>query len=166
MGKSRRRFLKRTSLGLLAMTAGANAQPPTEQPPGSPSAFGTAPATGPVVTTETFVEAEKLVQFPMSPAHTAEAAGNWRESMAALYERRTGPRKVAIEPEIAPWSRWFATLPGETSGPKENRFLRSRREAQRLPANDEDIAFASVSQLSRWIAAKQITSEKLTGIYL
>ncbi|HWE48376.1 MAG TPA: amidase [Bryobacteraceae bacterium] len=166
MGKSRRRFLKGSSLGLLAMTASGKAQPPTEQPPGSPSAFGTAPATGPIVTTETFVEAEKLVQFPMSPAHTAEAAGNWRESMAALYERRTGPRKVAIEPEIAPWSRWFATLPGEISGPKESRFLRSRGEAQRLPAHDEDIAFASVSQLSRWIAAKQITSEKLTGIYL
>jgi Asp-tRNA(Asn)/Glu-tRNA(Gln) amidotransferase A subunit family amidase len=35
-----------------------------------------------------------------------------------------------------------------------------------LPANDEDIAFASVAQLSRWIEQRKLTSERLTGIYL
>jgi Asp-tRNA(Asn)/Glu-tRNA(Gln) amidotransferase A subunit family amidase len=35
-----------------------------------------------------------------------------------------------------------------------------------LPANDADIAYASVAQLSRWIQARQITSERLTRIYL
>ena len=35
-----------------------------------------------------------------------------------------------------------------------------------LPANDEDIAFAPVTQLSRWIEQRKLTSERLTDIYL
>jgi Asp-tRNA(Asn)/Glu-tRNA(Gln) amidotransferase A subunit family amidase len=35
-----------------------------------------------------------------------------------------------------------------------------------LPNHDEDIAFAPVTVLSRWIETKQITSERLTHIYL
>ena len=61
--------------------------------PGSPPAFGTAPEVGPVVSPATFAEAEKLMQFNLSPSEREQAAGNWRRSMAPLYERRTGPRK-------------------------------------------------------------------------
>src|SRR5207245_6487575 len=75
------------------------------QPPGSPPAFGTAPPVGPEVGPATFAEAEKLVQVQYSAKERAVAAGNWRESMAALYERRAGPRKVAVEE--APASRWI-----------------------------------------------------------
>jgi Asp-tRNA(Asn)/Glu-tRNA(Gln) amidotransferase A subunit family amidase len=35
-----------------------------------------------------------------------------------------------------------------------------------LPTRDEDIAFSTVSQLSRWIEKRQLTSERLTNIYL
>ena len=35
-----------------------------------------------------------------------------------------------------------------------------------LPANDEDIAFAPLTQLSRWIETRKLTSERLTDIYL
>jgi Asp-tRNA(Asn)/Glu-tRNA(Gln) amidotransferase A subunit family amidase len=35
-----------------------------------------------------------------------------------------------------------------------------------LPAKDDDLAFASVAQLSRWIESRQLTSERLTNIYL
>jgi Asp-tRNA(Asn)/Glu-tRNA(Gln) amidotransferase A subunit family amidase len=35
-----------------------------------------------------------------------------------------------------------------------------------LPKNDADIAFSPVTHLSRWIETKQITSERLTNIYL
>jgi Asp-tRNA(Asn)/Glu-tRNA(Gln) amidotransferase A subunit family amidase len=35
-----------------------------------------------------------------------------------------------------------------------------------LPANDEDIAFAPVTQLSRWIEGRQLSSERLTNLYL
>ena len=33
--------------------------------------------------------------------------------MAPLYERRVGPRKVALEPGLAPWSRVEAVQPGQ-----------------------------------------------------
>ena len=48
----------------------------------------------------------------MTLADRAEAASNWRNSMAPLYERRTGPRKVALESTLAPASRWDPMLPG------------------------------------------------------
>src|SRR5205823_2209956 len=35
-----------------------------------------------------------------------------------------------------------------------------------LPTSDENIAFASVTQLSRWIEHRKLTSERLTNIYM
>src|SRR6202050_595993 len=146
MSKSRRRFLTTASVSLLgAATACSDKKPGTgELPAGTPPAFGTAPPVGPEVSPSTFIEAEKLMQVKLSPADRALAAGNWRSSMAALYERRTGPRKVALEPAVAPWSNWSAVLPGETSGPDHDRFVRSLLDPGTLPASDVDLAFAPV----------------------
>jgi len=109
MSKSRREFLTQTTLSLLgatvASTSLAQNSSPT-MPPGAPTTFGAAPPVGPEVNASTFAEAEKLVQVELTPADRAQAAGNWRTSMAPYYERRVGPRKVAIEPATAPWSRW------------------------------------------------------------
>jgi Asp-tRNA(Asn)/Glu-tRNA(Gln) amidotransferase A subunit family amidase len=121
---------------------------------------------GPPVEPSTFAEAEKLVQFELSPADRQIAASNWRKSMAPLYERRTGPRKFAPPPPVAPASRWDPSLPGLQKGPGQDRFIRSLEVAGSLPANDQDIAFAPVAHLSRWIETRQITSERLTRIYL
>lgn len=105
MSKSRRKFLASTSISLLgAATACSNKKhEASELPAGTPPAFGTAPPVGPDVSASTFAEAEKLVQVDLRASDRALAAGNWRNSMAALYERRTGPRKVALEPALAPW---------------------------------------------------------------
>jgi Asp-tRNA(Asn)/Glu-tRNA(Gln) amidotransferase A subunit family amidase len=138
----------------------------TELPAGAPPAFGTAPDVGPQVSPVTFAEAERLVQFPMNPQDRAQAAGNWRRSMAPLYERRTGPRKLALEPAIAPASRWDPVLPGQKLAVVRNRFVRSRTPSLPLPATEQDIAYAPVTHLARWIEAKQLTSERLTTIYL
>ncbi len=165
---SRRNFLTGTSLSLLgASVACTNKEPKTsELPAGAPPAFGTAPAVGPEVTPATFAEAEKLVQIEMRPSDRALAAGNWRNSMAALYERRTGPRKVALEPTLSPYSRWSAVLPGQTAGPDRDNFQRSRLDPGPLPQNEQVIAFAPVTRLSRWIEQRKLTSERLTQIYL
>jgi Asp-tRNA(Asn)/Glu-tRNA(Gln) amidotransferase A subunit family amidase len=45
-------------------------------------------------------------------------------------------------------------------------FVRSSDRHVPLPADDEAIAFAPVWQLSRWIETKQLTSTRLTEIYL
>ncbi len=168
---NRRRFLRDSALGLAGATLArpTSAQtpaPPPSAPPGTPPAFGTGPAVGPEVTPTTVAEAEKLVQVSYTPAERAQAAASWRVSMASLYERRTGPRTVALEQAVAPASRWDPRLPGLTIGPAQDRFVRSTDEHGPLPARDEDIAFAGVRALSRWIQSGALTSERLTRIYL
>jgi Asp-tRNA(Asn)/Glu-tRNA(Gln) amidotransferase A subunit family amidase len=167
MAKSRREFLTDTSMGLLGVVAVGQLQDQkSDLPPGAPPAFGTAPPVGPEVSPPTFAEAEKLVQVENTASHRAEAAGSWRESMAPLYERRTGPHKVELESSLAPYSRWDPVLPGQKAGPGHDRFIRSEIDSGPLPASDEDIAFASVAQLSRWIEGRKLSSERLTNIYL
>jgi Asp-tRNA(Asn)/Glu-tRNA(Gln) amidotransferase A subunit family amidase len=176
MSKSRRQFLTRTSLGLMAAAvtpvvdvAGATAecsQELTQPPPGAPPAFGTGPAVGPEVSAATFAEAEKLEQVQLTAAERNVAAESWRVNLASVYERRTGPRKVALEPSVAPWSRYVSALPGEHVGPQRDHFDRSKSDPGPLPSNDADIAFAPITRLSRWIEQRKLTSERLTQIYL
>ncbi len=165
MAPSRRDFIARGSLGLIALASAAR-DTVAQQPPGEPPAFGTAPPAGPVVSDETFVQAEKLVQVKMTPHDLAQAASNWQQSMASVYERRTGPKKLAIEDDIAPATVWNPTLPGIKPGPSENLFVASPAPSAKLPERDDDIAFAPVTSLSHWVRTRQITSERLTGIYL
>ena len=168
MSKSRRKFLAVSSLGLLGAAAAlrSQAQNPAELPPGAPPAFGTGPAVGPEVSPSTFAEAEKLMRVELNGSERSMAAASWRKTMAALYERRTGPRKVSLEPTLAPASRWDPILPGQQAAAQRDRFVRSKSDPGPLPANDTDIAFASVTQLSRWIELRKLTSERLTRIYL
>ena len=166
MSRSRRQFLIHASAGLLGAAAVGAAAQTTEPPPGTPPAFGTGPQVGPEVTPATFTEAEKLVQIELADAEREIAAKSWRSNLAALYERRTGPRRVALEPALAPAMRWDPILPGQKSGPDRDRFIRSKADPGPLPSRDEDIAFAPVTKLSRWIETRKLTSERLTNIYL
>ncbi len=166
MLKSRREFLATTSAALLASLDGGASAHAEDTPPGTPSAFGTATPVGPEVTAATFAEAQKLVQIELTEAERSQAAGNWRESMAALYERRTGPRKVALSETLAPYSLWNPVLPGHHPQASPDHFVRSESPAAPLPTSDRDIAFAPVWKLSRWIQSRQLSSERLTHIYL
>ena len=94
------------------------------------------------------------------------AAVNWRKSMAPIYERRTGPRKYFLDGSIAPGSRWDPLLPGQKPLDGQNRFIRTGNVPRPVPAKEEDIAFAPISQLARWIESRKLTSERLTSIYL
>ncbi len=168
MSKSRRDFLTITSLGVLgtAATSQLLAQNQTQLPPGAPTAYGAGPDFGPEVTVNTFAEAEKLVQFPLTKSERAMAAGSWRKTLASVYERRVGPRKLPLEDTLAPATKWNPMLPGLTPVVTQDRFLRSKADETSLPNSDEDIAFAPVTQLSRWVESKQLTSQRLTNIYL
>ena len=168
MSKSRRQFLTQASLTVLgaAVTSSSKAQQTPESTPGAPPAFGTAPPVGPEVSAATFAEAEKLMRVELTPAERAQAAGNWRSAMAPLYERRAGPHKVEIEPTVAPYSLRNPVLPGLKAGPERDQFIWSKPDPGPLPSRDEDIAFAPVTRLARWIEKRQLTSERLTQIYL
>jgi Asp-tRNA(Asn)/Glu-tRNA(Gln) amidotransferase A subunit family amidase len=170
---TRRQFLIQAPVALLAVAGACRAQrkpaPPasgSQTPaPGAPPTFGTAAGSGPPVTAATFAEAEKLAQVTMTPAHRRQAAGSWRQAMAPYLERRTGPKKLTLAPTDAPALVWNPGLPGIAAGPSHDRFVRTRRGAP-LPSSDEDVAFAPVSQLSRWIESRRLASTRLTNIYL
>jgi len=168
MSESRRQFLAIASASLIAAAAAkrSQAQNPAEQPPGEPPAFGTGPAVGPEVSPATFAEAEKLVQVELNDADRAVAAASWRQNLASLYEARTGPRKVTLEPTLAPASRWNPVLPGQIPASRQDRFVRSKATSMPVPASDDEIAWAPVTQLSRWIDQRKVTSERLTLVYL
>ena len=168
MSKSRRQFLAQSTLALLAAATGCGKkqEQPSELPPGAPPTFGSATAAGPEVSPATFADAEKVMQVDLTKPERELAAHSWRTNLAGIYERRTGPRKVALEPTLAPWSHWNPILPGEKAGPEIDRFIRSNADPGALPANDDEIAFSPVTRLSRWIEKRKLTSERLTNIYL
>jgi Asp-tRNA(Asn)/Glu-tRNA(Gln) amidotransferase A subunit family amidase len=122
---------------------------------------------GPEVSAATFKEAQKLVEVEMTAADLEEAAKNWRMQMAPLYERRLGPRKVELEAAIAPATQWNPLLPGLVRGlPAADRFVRGADPHVSLPSDEAAIAYAPVARLSRWIERRELTSERLTQIYI
>ncbi|HKW48898.1 MAG TPA: amidase [Gemmatimonadaceae bacterium] len=182
---SRRHFLIQAPVALIGAVAacraeeqkpGAGGTTAAAATPGAPPAFNTAPPVGPEVSTTTFAEAGKLAQVSMTDAQRQMMANSWRTSMAALLERRTGPRKIALEATLAPATRWqpasisvaasAPTLAGEPKGSTHDRFVRSSIDPGPLPTNDADIAYAPVTRLARWIETRKLTSTRLTQIYL
>jgi Asp-tRNA(Asn)/Glu-tRNA(Gln) amidotransferase A subunit family amidase len=171
---TRRQFLIQAPVGVAAVVAacrephkaGVPASTSAAPPPGAPPTFGTAPAFGPEVSAATFAEAEKLAQVTMTPGERDMATASWRKSLAPLLERRVGPRKVALATELAPASRWDPVQAAGVTMPARDRFVRARDDAGALPRSDEEIAFAPVTRLSRWIESRTLTSERLTNIYL
>ncbi len=169
---TRRQFLITAAMGVTVAAcqrqqpAGTTASPSAPTTPGAPPAFGTAAGVGPEVSPGTFAEAEKLMQVTMTDAERQIAASNWRRLMALLPERRVGPRKVALDADVAPATRWDPRTIAATTGPSTDRFVRSAADNTPLPSNDADIAYAPVARLSRWIERKALSSERLTNIYL
>jgi Asp-tRNA(Asn)/Glu-tRNA(Gln) amidotransferase A subunit family amidase len=164
--KSRRRFLINAPLGLLAAASVSRASQPQTPTPGAPPTFGTAPAVGPEVSPATFAEAEKLAQVTMTAAEREMAAMSWRTTMAPMLERRIGPRKLPLEASAVPATQWNPVLGGARTGPARDSFLRTKLNPGPVPKRDDDIAFAPVTKLARWIEARALSSERLTRIYL
>ena len=171
---TRRQFLIQAPLGVLVAAAACTSEAPQSATPGqaapltpgAPPTFGTGAGSGPEVTPATFAEAEKLMQVTMTPAERKLAADSWRRSFAPYLERRAGPRKVAFADTDVPATLWNPSLPGIAPTVTRDRFVRSKPDAASLPSSDDEIAFAPVTQLSRWIESRKLTSERLTSIYL
>src|SRR6476619_414609 len=130
---TRRQLLIRAPLSMLVAAAAiksGNSQTPTQTPttPGAPPTFGTGAGSGPVVTPETFAEAEKLMQVTMTTAERQQAANSWRTSLAQYLERRTGPRKVSIKDTDAPATLWNPLLPGIAIPQLRDHYVRAKAE--------------------------------------
>ncbi len=106
----------------------------------------------------------------MTEKDRAEAASNWQQSMAAVVERRIGPRKVPLGYDEVPATVWYPELPTDARVGDAAKLAEPSAEsfvvAVPLPADDASIAFAPVYHQAHWIRTKQLTSERLTRIYL
>jgi len=167
-GKSRRRFLAEGVLALAGVAAGAAEAAPdggTSASAGTGSIFSGTPgdaaaAPGPAVTAETFARAEPLMRVTMTPAQRTLAAESWNLTVGPFFARRD----FALGDE-APGMVWNPVLRGGGRMPRKDQLVRSSWSA-RKPPGDEELAFAPVHALSRWVQARQLSSVRLTELAL
>lgn len=124
------------------------------------------------INAETIAHAQKLLGIEFTEAERTAIAEGFDRSVAG-YRRR---RERALPNELAPATVFDARAAARTPGSGEARsaggepgrgvVVRSADGGRALPADEEEIAFAPVTDLSRWIERRQISSERLTRIYL
>lgn len=134
--------------------------PPPAAPPAEPAA---APAPGaPGITPATIAEAEKLAGVTYTDEERETIIASIESQLARAARRRSTPLANGDAP-----AQVFDPRPRGAGVVAEQRPLRARRvEAGPVPSGDEDIAFAPVSALGQWIARRELTSTRLTEIYL
>lgn len=104
--------------------------------------------------------AERLFGIEYTDAEHAQMLDNLPDQIELAVRRRS----VKLPNSLSPATVFDPRLPGFTM-PAQSR-MNIPRIAPSLPANDEDIVFAPVSHQSAWIAGGQLTSVRLTRIYL
>jgi Asp-tRNA(Asn)/Glu-tRNA(Gln) amidotransferase A subunit family amidase len=170
-GKSRRRFLTEGALTLAGMAVARSGEARAAPDAGTSAGSGTgsifsgtpgdaAGPPGPPVTAETFAQAEKLMQVSMTAEQRTLAADSWNLNIGPFFARRDFP--LGGE---APGMVWNPVLRGTGRMPKRNRIVRSSS-STRKPPTGEELAFAPVHQLSRWVQARQVSSVQLTELAL
>lgn len=148
---SRRQFLT-----ALAASAAACRVTPTGQPGSQPT--GSGPSASADV--DMLAAAEQVLGIEHTPAEREQIAASLDEQLGLIVSRRGHP----LANELAPATVFDPRLPGMALPTDTTRTFPAVSEA--LPADDESIAFASVASLSHWIATKQISSRRLTELYL
>ncbi|MHC4415917.1 MAG: amidase [Planctomycetota bacterium] len=163
---SRREFLR--SSGLLAAapvwSSRADGRPSQEQsepglPPTLPEQAQGAPA---ALTESTLAEAEKLAAIELTEAERTQALEGISEQVDRFRMRRRWP----LGHEVAPAGVFDPRLPGMKLEAGSPRVVRSPGDPGPLPADDRDIAYAPVTALARWIERGELSSRRLTEIYL
>jgi len=112
------------------------------------------------ITASDLAGAERLLGVAYSDAERTLMLANLDGQIEAAVKRRavrlpnSAPTAQRFDPRLAGFA-----MPA--SGP-----LRFGTSAEPLPADDADIAFAPLTRLAGWIASRQLTSRRLTEIYL
>jgi Asp-tRNA(Asn)/Glu-tRNA(Gln) amidotransferase A subunit family amidase len=114
------------------------------------------------ITGETLAEAEKLAGVEFTDAEREQILRRI-EPLRGLLERR---RTVELPNQLGPATGFDPRLPGMVFEAEQRPIVRSEQDAGPLPVSEEDIAFAPVSHLSRWIERGTLSSARLTEIYL
>jgi Asp-tRNA(Asn)/Glu-tRNA(Gln) amidotransferase A subunit family amidase len=114
------------------------------------------------ITATTVAEAEKLVAMEFTPDERQMLAKSLPDQVRSFEARR----RYALAHNVAPAYAFDPRIPGVAYRRQTNRIRTSASRTPNLPDNDVDIAFASVIELSHWIRTRQLSSRRLTEIYL
>jgi Asp-tRNA(Asn)/Glu-tRNA(Gln) amidotransferase A subunit family amidase len=96
--------------------------------------------------------------------YTAAERAQMRDNLAGQIDLAIRRRALKLPNTLAPATLFDPRLPGFTM-PAQS-VLNLPRHAPAFPEADDDIAFAPVRHLSAWIAGGQLSSVRLTRIYL
>ncbi len=113
------------------------------------------------ISAETIAAAERLAGVSYTEAERAQMV----ENIAAQLELAQRRRQVTLPVALAPATRFDPRLPGFAM-PLARGFFPASSAAPKLPDAAADIAFAPVAVLGQWIKAGQLSSRRLTEIYL
>ena len=114
------------------------------------------------ITLEVIEAAERLAGV----TYTREERELMLDNLDGQIEGARARRALTLENHVPTASRFDPRLPGFRPPPPQAPIRRSATDPGPLPDSDEDIAFAPVTVLSRWIARGDLSSRRLTEIYL
>jgi Asp-tRNA(Asn)/Glu-tRNA(Gln) amidotransferase A subunit family amidase len=110
---------------------------------------------------ETIAAAEDVVGVRYSEMERAAMVDN----LAAQIDLAARRRQTPLPYDLAPATRFDPRLPGWTA-PSSTSICAAAIDPGPLPDKAEDIAFAPVTKLAGWIAARAISCERLASLYL
>ncbi|MEZ5895889.1 MAG: amidase [Parvularculaceae bacterium] len=160
MTTSRRGLIKGAALG--GVLAGVGSLGGCAQQAAPASGPAGAAAVSEAITMQTLAEAEKLLAIAYSDSERAMMIEGLEHNLEAL----NGLRAVDFENADAPALVFDPKLPGRSVKSQKNSVTLNRAPPTAAPANDDDIAYASVAQQGAWLRAGVISSVDLTAIYL
>lgn len=115
-----------------------------------------------ILSTQTIAAAEDLLGVRYTEAERAFMLDNLAGQIALAQQRRAS----RLPHDLAPATRFDPRLPGFVMPVPQPDQRVDEPEPIPLPDEAEDICFAPVSRLSRWIRSRAITAERLAELYL
>ncbi len=158
MKTSRRDLIKGAALG--GVVAGAGALAACSEP--KTAADATGETVDQKISTRTIAEAEKLQGLSYTPAERAMMLEGLEDNLEWLATLRS----IEMPNALAPALLFDPRLPGKSVGSQKNTLTPGGDYSAAMPGSDDQIAFASVGQLGRWLRSGALSSARLTEIYL
>ena len=112
------------------------------------------------ITVSDIVSAEKILGIEYSKQEREQMMNDLEDQIISAKTRR----KNKFDNNVPTASKFDPRLPGFEMSNLTG--LKISEKTYKCPSSDEDIAFASVAAQGHWIKTKQITSRRLTEIYL
>ncbi|HID67507.1 MAG TPA: amidase, partial [Roseibacterium sp.] len=113
------------------------------------------------ITVADIESAERLLGLAYTAQERQQMVGNLDGQIETALARRA----VAIDNSVPMATTFDPRLPGFAMPETTDSLILETQNAP-LPDNDTDIAYATLPELAAWIAGRQITSRRLTEIYL